>query len=92
MLTWAPNPSMSHPGPTILSWTTPGPGAPNGAGASRLVCTSPTDGRPMRCPQPPTRVGWRRPRGRCLALDACDEHYRQHRTLGPGRTPHKRLR
>ena len=43
----------------------------------RLVYTSPTDGRPIRCPEPPTRVGWRHYRGRWLALDACQDHYPQ---------------
>jgi hypothetical protein len=43
----------------------------------RLVCTSPTDGRPTRCPQPAILVGWRRYAGRWLALDACAAHIGQ---------------
>ena len=43
----------------------------------RMVVTSPTDGRPTRCPQLPIRVGWRKYGRQWLALDACADHYPQ---------------
>jgi hypothetical protein len=52
----------------------------------RLISTSPTDRRPMLCPQLLTRVGWRLYEGRWLVLDACEVHYRSNSTSGSTRS------